>query len=246
MFHTRPFAPLLFILLLAGGLAARADGGAQIAEFKARAGNMSSTAISDDGKLVFTGEDDGLISLWNVAVSGTTVRNFMGHFPRPVIATALLHDGQRGVDGHVVLWDTHHWVPAALTLPDADKASVGALAFSSDSRLLATGYQNGAGFVWNTRDGSLYSSFAGYANPEATPTPPVAPVFPGSTITPENRSTIEHLFFSRDNSTLFGSIQDAPARFWDAKSGAFLGTADYFQDYTFYIARFDWTPNPPQ
>jgi WD40 repeat protein len=334
----------------------------EIAEFHARAGNMMATAISNDGQFVFTGEDDGLVTLWNVNTTGTaSVQNFMGHFPRQVLACALLPDGKRGVscgdddmvdvwdlstgkmerqittgdsiplvmscstdgslaatgcddgqiyiwdlatgrrvatlrhkaslcavlfspdghllaagysDGHVILWDTASW-SAKVTLPDADQASVGALAFSPDGKRLATGNQNGGGFVWNTADGSLVTPFAGYANPEATPSPPVAPVFPGSTITPDNRSSIEFLTFSTDASMLLGSIQDAPARFWDSKTGRWLGTADWFEDNRFYIARYGftfstaaitpkrdfivlmkenlaqvwhcpWTPNPPQ
>lgn len=362
MFPTRALAPLILALLFLGGVQpARADDNPEVGEYKARAGNMSATALSADGRLLFTGEDDGLITLWNVSVTGTSARNFIGHFPKGVFATALLADGKRGVscgddntvrvwdlkgetclrimstgtntplvmacspdgtraatgfengriaiwdidtgrrvttldhpasicgmlyspnglilaagysDGHVVLWDTRHW-SEVLTLPDADRASVGALAFSPDGSLLATGNQNGGGFVWNVRAGSLASSFAGYAHPEKTPAAPVAPVFPGSTITPENRSSIEYLCFSRDAGVLFASIQDATARFWDVKTGSFLGTADYFQDFRFYIARFgftfatavatpdrrfvvttkenaaqvwrfDWTPNPPQ
>jgi len=357
MFSLRLSALLPCALLLLAG-AVRAD---DIAEFKGRAGNMAATAISNDGKFILTGEDEGLVTLWNVAITGTSVMNFIGHFPRTVFATALLPDGKRGVscgddnlvnvwdlgtgkrlhamstgtsiplvmscapdgslaatgcddgriviwdlargrrvatlrrasslcsvlfspdgrvlaagysDGHVVLWDTADWT-AKHTLPDADQASVGALAFSPDGHLLATGNQNGGGFVWNVADGAPYSSFAGYAHPEATPSPPVAPVFPGSTITPDNRSSIEYLCFSRNGASIFGSIQDAPGRFWETKTGRFLGTAGYFEDNRFYIARygftfataavtpkrnlivtmkenvaqlwrFSWTPDPPQ
>jgi WD40 repeat protein len=326
----RPPAPILCALLLLLILpAARADDDPEIAEFKARAGNMTATAISSDGQFVLTGEDDGLVTLWSVQTSSTSVQNFPGHFPSSVFAAALLPDGKRGVtcgndnsiivwdlstgkslrqmstgdsipfvmscasdgsiaatgcsdgqifiwnlanghrittlpppslahpsylcsvlfspdrrilaagysDGRVILWDTAHW-SAKHTLPDADHASVGALAFSADSRLLATGNQNGGGFVWNTADGTPYSSFAGYANPEVPPVPPVAPVFPGSVITPDNRSSILFLCFSRDTAMLLGSIQDAPPRFWDVKTGRFLGIADWFADNRFYIARF--------
>jgi WD40 repeat protein len=323
---------------------------------------MTATAISTNGQLLLTGEDDGLVTLWNVKTTGaSSLQNFPGHFPRKVFACALLPGGKRGVtcgddnmidlwdlatgkqlrqfttgnaipfvmsctddgalvaagcdtgeipvwnlstgrrlatlrhnsslcslrfspdghllaasysDGHVILWDTATW-SARQTLPTTDHASVGSLAFSPDSRLLATGNQNGAGFIWNAADGAPYSTFAGYANPEATPSPPVAPVFPGSTITPDNRSSIVFLCFNPDSSKLLGSIQDASPRFWDTKTGRFLGTADWFQDNRFYIARFGftfstaavtpardfivlmkenlaqvwrcpWTPNPPQ
>jgi len=66
-------------------------------------------------------------------------------------------------------------------------------------------------------------------------------VFPGSTITPEHRGAIEYLSFSPDGATLLGSLQDDTPRFWDAKTGAFLGTADWFEDNRFYIARFGFT-----
>jgi WD40 repeat protein len=358
-----PASILCALLLVAGMRIARAGESLEIAVFKARAGNMTATAISNDGRFVLTGEDDGLVTLWNVNTTGTSAQNFMGHFPRGVFAAALLPDGKRGVtcgddntvmvwelatgrrlrqmstgvsiplvmactadgslaatgcddgrifvwnladgrlaatlrrasapcslcgvafspdgrvlaagysDGHVVLWETLHWT-AKQTLPDADAASVGALAFSPDSRLLATGNQNGGGFVWKTSDGSRYSAFAGYAHPEVTPAPPVAQVFPGGVITPDNRGSILFLCFSLDASKLLGSIQDAPSRFWETKTGRFLGTADWFQDNRFYIARYGfpfttaavtprrdfivlmkenlaevwrcpWTPNPP-
>jgi WD40 repeat protein len=161
-----------------------------------------------------------------------------------VYALAFSPDGKTlassYLDGHVILWNTADW-SARRTLPDAARASIGALAFSPDSRLLATGNQCGAGCVWNVADGTPYSSFAGYANPEASPSPPAAPVFPGSVITPDNRESIVFLCFSADGRSLLGSLQDAAPRFWEAKTGRFLGTADWFEDNRFYIARYGFT-----
>jgi len=324
-----PWLPALclFALLLPPCLPARADGKLDIAGFKARKGNMTATALSEDGSLLLTGEDDGLVTLWNVK-TGADVRNFPGHNARTVFAAALLSDGRRGVtcgddnqvilwdlatgesihemttgssvpivmscpdegslaatgctdgqifiwnltggrriatlrhpspicsllfsrdgrelaagysDGSVIIWETTHWTPKR-TIPSTDGASVGALAFTPDGRILATGDQDGAGFVWKVADGSRISSFAGYANPEAAPSPPVAPVFPGSTITPDNRGAIVFLCFGKDGcSTIFGSIQDAPGRFWDVRTGQFLGTADWYEDWRFYIARYGFT-----
>ena len=321
---SRLLAP--FLLLLLPGLPVRADNNGKIAEFKARDGNVTAAAISDDGPLVFLGEDDGLLTLWNVK-TGAMVRDFKGHWPRSVFAAALLCDGKRGVscgddnrvivwdlatgrplhqmstgnsiplvmactpdgslaatgcddgqiavwnlangrrvatlrhgaslcgvlfspdartlaagysDGRVILWNTTDW-SAKRTLPAADAASVGALAFSPDNRLLATGNQNGGGFVWNVADGTQFSAFAGYAHPDTAPSPPVAPVFPGSTITPDNRGSILFLCFSPDGASIMGSIQDAPARIWDTKTGRFLGTEDWFGDDRLYIARYGFT-----
>jgi WD40 repeat protein len=316
---------LLCALLLLPSLRLLADENLEIAKFPARRGNMTATAISHDGKLVFTGEDDGLVTLWSVT-SGTNIKNFMGH-ANEVFATALLPDGKRGVscgddnmvmvwdlatakrirqmstgnsipwvmscsrdgtlaatgcddgqiaiwnlddgrrtatlrhqspvyavlfspddktlaagymDGHVIVWKTSDW-SQKYTLPSADQASVGAIAFSPDGRLLATGNQNGGGFVYNAADGTRVSTFAGYAHPEATPAAPVAPVFPGSVITPDNRSAIVFLCFSPDGSMLLAPIQDAAAHFWEAKTGRLLGTADWFEDNRFYIARYGFT-----
>jgi WD40 repeat protein len=307
---------------------ARADDDLEIAELRARAGNMTAAAISADGKRVLTGEDDGLVTLWDANSSGTDgLMDADAHFPQKVFACALSPDGKHGVscgddnmidvwnlssgkldqqistgkstpltmactpdgkfaatgsddgriiiwelssgrkvkvlswsapicgitispdgnllaagysDGKVMLWDTSTW-SKKITLPDSDRASVGALAFSPDGKLLATGNQNGGGFVWNTSDGSLRVSFAGYANPQPAPSPPVAPVFPGSTITPDGRAAIVYLCFSRDGSMLLGSVQGNIPRFWQVSDGKLLGTADWFADNRFYVARFGFT-----
>jgi WD40 repeat protein len=312
-------------LLLAGLRPAFGEPSPQITEFKALSGNFSAAAISDDGRLLLTGEDDGVVSLRSVS-TGATVHEYEGH-SRGVLAVALLPGGKRAVtcgddnlvivwdlatgqcvrqmstgdsiplvmacnpggslaatgcndgqiiiwslasgrraatlrrpaslcgilfspdgrllaagcsDGHVILWNTADWSERHV-FPSADSASVGALAFSADSRLLATGNQSGAGFVWNTADGSQYSAFAGYSHPEASPAPPVAPVFPGSAITPDNRSAIVYLCFNRDATRLLVSIQDQSPRIWEAKTGSLLGTADWFGDKRFYVARYGFT-----
>ena len=317
----RPLA--LVLLLIVFAIPLRADDERVIANFKPRAGNLSAASLSEDGKLLLLGEDDGLLTIWNVK-TGKQVQNFKGHWPRAVFAAALLPDRKRLVscgddntlmvldiatgnrlqqmstgdsipwtmsstsdgalaaagcndgqifiwdlahgrrvatlrhdspiyslqfspdartlaagysDGHVILWNTSTW-SASYTLPTTNGASVGALAFSPDSRLLATGNQNGAGFVWNVADGTQFSSFAGYAHPEVEASPHVAPPFPGSSLTPPNRSTITFLCFSPDSKSILASIQDASARFWDTKTGRFLGTADWFDDDRFYVARY--------
>jgi len=318
---------IILLLLLSRPLLA--EEAQPIAEFKARVGTITASAISADGKFLFTGEDYGQVTLWNIA-SGTSAGTYMGH-TRSVLAAALLPDGKRGItcgddnlvivwdlatgkrlhemhtgdsipwvmscsgdrglaatgcndgqimvwepatgrlvttlshpagtcslsfspdskvlaagysDGQVILWATSDWSQKHI-LPSADGANVGALAFSTDSRLLATGNQNGAGFVWKIADGRPVSHFAGYDNPETVPTAPVAPVFPGSTITPENRGSIVFLCFNPDASVLFASTQDNIPRFWDAKAGRLLGIADWYSykdiDSRFYIPRFGFT-----
>lgn len=289
------------------------------------AASITAAALSNDGKLVFTGEDDGLVTLWSVT-SGTNIHNYKGH-PREVLGAALLPDGKRGVtcgddnlvvvwdldsgrrlhemstgvsipltlacnpegsvaaagcddgqimvwsiatgrlittlhhatsicsltfspdgrllaagysDGLVILWNTTRW-SIGHVLPADNNASVGALAFSTDGRLIATGDQNGSGFVWSTADGSRVSAFAGVSRALSPASPPVAPVFPGSIMTPEDCNAITYLCFSPDASILLTSLQDNEPRFWDARKGTLLGLADWFGDTRFYDARYGFT-----
>ena len=323
-----PFRGILLICVALAGLrpAAHADDKLEIADFRARAGIITSVAISDDGKLVFTGEDDGLVTLWSVT-TGTTAREFpfAGHNGSEVFAVALLPDGKRGIsagdddqlivwdlaagkkiraistgntapvvmqcspdgtvaavgghdgtvtiwriddgkkvatldlrpmfcglrfspdgkvlatsdgEGRIILWDTAGWTQKR-TLPGTpDRASIGALGFSMDGRFLATGNQCGAGTVWNVADGTRVCTFGGYEHPQIPAPSPVAPVFPGSVITPENRSAITYVCISPDGSKVLAPIQDDTPRFWDAKTGELLGTADWYEDTRFYYPRF--------
>jgi WD40 repeat protein len=198
-------------------------------------------SCSPDGAIAATGCNDGQIFIWHLSDGRLITRlrrdsSLCGLLFSP--NGRLLAAGYS--DGHVVLWDVSTWSQERI-LPDANAASVGALAFPGDSRLLATGNQNGAGFVWNTADGSRLPMFAGYAHPEATPSPPVAPVFPGSAITPDNRSSIVFLCLSPDSKTILASIQDQVPRLWETKTGRLLGTVDWFEDYRFYIPRYGFT-----
>jgi WD40 repeat protein len=166
------------------------------------------------------------------------------HHRSPIANVVFSPDGRTLAasyqDGKVILWDTGDW-SARQTLDPGDGATIGALAYSPDGRLLAAGDQDGAGFVWKTADWSLVTKFAGAANGGAAPSPPSAPVFPGSTVTPDNRNAIVFLTFSFDGSTILTSLQDNLPRFWNSKTGEMIGSANWFQDNRFYIARFGFT-----
>ena len=179
---------------------------------------MSCTA---DGSLAATGCNDGAVIIWDLAAGRRLSR--VRH-PSPLCGLRFSPDGKllaaSYTDGQVIFWNPSDWSQTRTLPADGNATSIGALAFSPDSRLLATGNQAGAGTVWNVSSGAQVMHFAGYENPEASPSPPVAPVFPGSVITPENRNAILFLCFSADGATIFGALQDNAPRVWEAKTGA--------------------------
>jgi len=198
-------------------------------------------SCSPDGAFAATGCYDGRIIIWNLATgkrAATLPHGAQNCGVRYSPDGKMLAAGY--ADGEVIVWDTSNWRPMR-SFPPADDASVGALGFTMDSRLLVTGNQDGEGFVWDLASGKEVSHFAGYANPEASPSPPQAPVFPGSRIEPDNRTAVVFVLPSPDGSNILAPIQDETPQFWDTKTGLLLGTADWYEDNRFYIARFGFT-----
>lgn len=153
----RRMSPVRFLrcvaLLLCCASALADEPSHQIAEFKARAGSMTATAISADGKLVLTGEDDGLVTLWNVA-TGDSQQKYMGH-GRTVFAAAMLPDGKRAVtcgdDNSIIVWEL-------ATGRRLQQMSTGdsiplVMSCSPDGALAAVGGADGAIGIWDLRGG---------------------------------------------------------------------------------------------
>lgn len=125
----------------------------EIAEFKARAGSMTAAAISGDGRFVLTGEDDGLVTLWNVA-TGASAGKFMGH-GRTVFAAALLPDGKRAVtcgdDNSVIVWELS--TGKRLQKMETGDSTPLVMSSSPDGALAAVGGADGAIGIWDLADG---------------------------------------------------------------------------------------------
>ena len=82
----------------------------------------------------------------------------------------------------------------------AGGAGLGALAFSPDGRLLATGEQSGAVKIWQVSDHRLLSTLAGHA------------------------AAVRSLAFSPDGALLASAGDDKLARVWDVATGAALSS----------------------
>ena len=88
-------------------------------------GTVDTMTISDDGRWLLTGSDDGTASLWDMEDLTDPVRTFTGH-AGAVTAVAISPDNQKvaigGDDGQTLLWD--------LTDPMADPQSISRLSIA--------------------------------------------------------------------------------------------------------------------
>jgi WD40 repeat protein/tRNA A-37 threonylcarbamoyl transferase component Bud32 len=181
-------------------------------------------AVSPDGRTLATGADDGSVSLWDLATGKRRVQLLASRHSRtyvPLIEAILtarcpvkpkfygdqMHaltfssDGRllaaATEDGHVQLWDASTGKEWA-TLPGA-QAEVSCLAFSPDSKLLAS--NNGAAIeLWTVRspEGHLvrWRQLLGHT------------------------AVVRSLAFSADGRFLASGGDDADIRLWDLASGA--------------------------
>ncbi len=108
-------------------------------------------AFSPDGKWIATGDQDGAVSLWEVAAGGTVRRQLLGH--RESVSGVSFHpDGSRLVscsfDGQVKVWDWKADVEL-LTLPLPGGGAWHVL-FSPDGKTIAAAGSDGIVTLWKT------------------------------------------------------------------------------------------------
>ena len=142
---------------------------------------VSSVAFSPDGKTLATGDLDGMAKVWNLA-TGQQIRSLAnGHdliFPQraqSIFSVAFSPDGKTLATGdgrrHAALWnpatsrtrpwqrgddcEPGHWPPDG---PSA--VQVLSVAFSPDSKTLATGDDDGTARLWNLATGQQIRSLA--------------------------------------------------------------------------------------
>jgi WD40 repeat protein len=87
----------LAIAFLLVGIAAAQPKNRELFIPVAHMGPVSAAAFSRDGKLIATGSDDGMVTLWN-SDTGEPLRNFFGHC-KSVTCVAFSDDGKRLISG---------------------------------------------------------------------------------------------------------------------------------------------------
>jgi WD40 repeat protein len=157
--------------------------------------NVHAVALSPDGDVLATGDDDGLIRLWDPA-AGTGLRELHGHV-RGVTSLAFAPDGKTllsgSLDQTVRLWDV---ATGRERLPFVGpQGSVDALAFSPDGTTLASGGGDDSVRLWHPATGQERWHVTGHRGP------------------------VSALAFSPDGTTLASASWDRTVRLCDAATG---------------------------
>jgi WD40 repeat protein len=120
--------------------------------------------MSNDGKLVLTGSDDGTAILWDAA-SGQLLRTFSGH-SNSVRSVAMSADGKRILTGSedttAILWDAISG--QQLRVFEGHDGWIASVALSGDARRVVTASDTGDAKVilWDAATGKMVRSFEGH------------------------------------------------------------------------------------
>lgn len=138
-------------------------------------------ALSPDGRTLATVTSDGTTHLWNVGAarpfSTSTVVNSLAISPGGQVLAATV-PGRRGA---VRLWNTATGRPIG-TLTSAGTSGAGSAAFSPNGKVLAVGYDDGTGQLWDVASrqptGKPLPSADGIPSPGDGPNPPSFTFYP--------------------------------------------------------------------
>lgn len=144
--------------LISGGKDARVtvwdlSSGKQLKQFAKHGDDVTSVAVSGDGKVASASKDKTL-RVWDI--SGNLLKELKEH-KREVMAVAFSHDGQRiasgSADGTVKEWNVV--TGGEIRSIKAHSGWVRTVAFSQNSALIASGGDDGKINIWNSTTGEL-------------------------------------------------------------------------------------------
>jgi RNA polymerase sigma factor (sigma-70 family) len=148
----------------------------------------SCLAVARGGKILATGDQDGTITVWDVA-TGNEVATFLGH-QKTVRCLAFSPDGKTltsgAEDNTVRLWDV-----AAKKERAAGEGRVNAVAFSPDGKTLATGDNDNTVKLWDTAEFKVLATLDGHS------------------------ARVTALAYAHDGKTLVSGGADSTVRLWD-------------------------------
>jgi hypothetical protein len=171
----------------------------EVSGFGGAPGRTVSAAVSPDGKVLATGEQDGTIRTWDVA-AGKERHRWQGHEglgvpgTGTVLALAFSPDGATlasgGGDFSVRLWDAAR--AKELARFEEHSGPVHSVAFSSSGRVLASGSWDGTVRLWEVATRQERRHFEGH------------------------RGWVQRVTFAADGKTVASAGADTTVLLWDA------------------------------
>ncbi len=178
--------------------------------FKGTGGALWSMAISRDGKTLVTGNNDGTVTLWDIAAEHAQTWN--AH-KAPVWTLALSPGGDYlatgSDDGKGIIWDLKTRKEFHII---ANDGGVRAVAFDHDGNRLLTGGRNGTVKIWDVKTGKEILE------------------------TERHASLVGAVAFAPDGETMASASGDKTIRIWDAASGKEKKTLAKHEDGVYGIA----------
>jgi WD40 repeat protein len=159
-------------------------------------------AFSPNGKLLATGDDNGKVTLFDIASSTKTIASFSAHVTR-VNAVAFSPDGKilatASDDRSVKLWDVTSCEKSSckeIAQLVGHTEPVVALAFSPDGKTLASGSRDSSAKIWSVMSHNELRTIRGHTG------------------------TINSVAYSPDGNTLATASADEEIKLWDLRAGS--------------------------
>ncbi len=168
----------------------------------AHSAKVTAAALSPDGGRAFSGDDDGVIALWDLE-EGAVIGNLPRHADA-VLDLAFSPDGSSALssanDGGMVVWDLATR-QALQELPIVLNAE--SVAFGPDGSTVFAALSNGEIQLWDVATGQEVDIFAAHSN------------------------IVWDFELADDGSVALSSSEDGTVRVWDLTSGASVGSLDW-------------------
>ena len=189
----------------------------------AQFGEVRSITFSPDGKRFATGDDQGIIRIWDIR-TGKVVRQLSG-YANQITGVRFSPDGNQIVMG--TIWDPllgtmsrnqeqdlRLWSARSgrlINSPDINSSDVSSLVFSPDGTKAVSKDENNL-IYWDTRSGRVISTLKGHT------------------------ATVSTMAFSKDGQRVLSGSWDNTVKLWDAASGKLIRTLASHSNRVFDVA----------